>query len=53
MVFFPLMSSLEGGVRFPMDPILLRTFSFYDLSPDQCLPNFYRVVNSVIRLNNL
>ena len=29
------------------------TLSFYGLSLDQCLPNFYRVVNSMIRLNNL
>lgn len=34
VVFFPLMSILEGGVRFPIDPLLLRTFSFYGLSPD-------------------
>ena len=44
---------LEGGVRFLVNPILLKTLSFYGLSPDQCLPNFYRVVNSVIHLNNL
>ena len=47
------MSILEDGVRFLMDPILLMTLSFYRLSLDQCLPNFYSVVNSVIRLNNL
>ena len=53
VVFFPLMSILEGGVRFPIDPLLPRTFSFYGLSPDQCLPNFYRVVNCVGNLNQL
>ena len=53
VVFFPLMSILEGGVRFPVDPLLLRTLSFYGLNPDQCLPNFYRVVNYVGRLNQL
>ena len=47
------MSILEGGVRFPVDPLLLRTLSFYELSPDQCLPNFYRIVNCVGRLNRL
>ena len=47
------MSILEDGVRFLVDPILLMTLSFYGLSLDQCLPNFYRVVNSMIRLNNL
>ena len=29
VVFFPLMSILEGGVRFLVDPLLLRTLSFY------------------------
>ena len=32
---------------------MLRTLSFYGLSADQCLPNFYKVVNSVIHLNNM
>ena len=53
MVFFPLVLIFESRARFHVDPILLKTFSFYGLSPDQCLPNFYRVVNSVICLNNL
>ena len=53
VVFFPLMSIQEGGVRFPIDPLLLRTLSFYGLSLDQCLPNFYRVVNCAGCLNRL
>ena len=27
-VFFPLMAILEGGVRFPVDPLLLNTFKY-------------------------
>ena len=53
VVFFSLMSILEGGVRFLVDPSLLRTFSFYCLSPDQCLSNFYKVVRCVGCLNQL
>ena len=53
IVFFPFMSILEGRVRFPIDPLLLRTLSFYGLNPDQCLPNFYKDVNYVGRLNRL
>ena len=53
VVFFPLMSILEGGVRFLVDPLLLRTLSFYSLSLDLCSPNFYKVVNCVGRLNRL
>ena len=41
VVFFPLMSILEGGVRFPVDPLLLRTLRFYGLCPNQLPPNFY------------
>jgi len=32
IVFFPLISILEGGVRFPIDPFLHRTLRFYGLS---------------------
>ena len=51
MTFFPLMSILEGGVRFPIDPLLLNTLRYYGLSPNQLPPNFYRVVSCVSRLN--
>ena len=51
MAFFPLMSILEGGVRFPIDPLLLNTHRYYGLSLDQLPPNFYRIVSCVSRLN--
>ena len=50
--FFPLMSILEGGVRFLVDPLLTDTLRYYGLCPDQLLPNFYRVVSCVSRLNH-
>ena len=53
VIFFPLMSILEGGLRFPVEPFQIRTLGFYGLCPDQCLPNFYRVVSSVGCLNRL
>ena len=53
VVFFPLMVILEGGIRFPMDPLLLKTLRFYVLCPDQLPLNFYRVVSYVSRLNHL
>ena len=51
-VFFPLMAILEGGVRFPVDPLLLNTLRYYGLCPNQLPPNFYRVVSCVSKLNH-
>ena len=51
VVFFPLMAILEGGVRFPVDLLILRTLRFYGLSPNQLPPNFYQVVSCVSWLN--
>ena len=53
VVFFPLMSILEGGVRFLVDPLILRTLRFYGLCLDQLPPNFYRLVSCVNWLNHL
>ena len=53
IVFFPLMAILEGGVRFPVDPLIIGTLRFYDLCPDQLPPSFYRVVSCVSRLNQI
>ena len=46
------MAILEGGVRFPVDPLLTDTLRYYGLCPDQLPPNFYRVVSCVSRLNH-
>ena len=53
IAFFPLMAILEGGVRFPVSPLLLNTLRFYDLSPEQLPPDFYLVVICVDRLNQI
>ena len=47
------MAILDGGVRFPVDPLLLSTLRFYGLCPDQFPPNFYRVISCVSRLNQI
>ena len=51
VVFFPLMTILEGGVRFPVDPFVLSTLRFYGLCPEQLPLNFYQVVSCVSRFN--
>lgn len=53
VAFFPLMVILEGGVRFPMDPLLVRTLSVYCLCPNQLPPNSFKVVSCISLLNNL
>ncbi|KAK9990369.1 hypothetical protein SO802_025354 [Lithocarpus litseifolius] len=53
VAFFPLMVILEGGVRFPVNLLLLRTLRFYGLCPEQLPPNFYQVVSCVNRLNQI
>ena len=50
-IFFPLMTILEGGVRFAVDPLLLNTLRYYGLCLDQLPTNFYWVVSCVNRLN--
>ena len=41
IVFFPLMAILEGGIKFPVDPLIISTLRFYGLCLDQLPPNFY------------
>ena len=50
-IFFPLMTILEGGVRFAVDPLLLNTLRYYGLCLDQLPTNLYWVVSYVNRLN--
>ena len=52
-VFFPFMAIIKGGIRFPVNPLVIGTLRFYGLCPDQLPPNFFRVVSCVKRLNQL
>ena len=47
------MANLEGGVKFPVDPLILSTLRFYGLCPNQLPPNFYWVVSCVNCLNQI
>ena len=51
--FFPLMAILKGGLRFPVDPLLLNILRYSRLCLDQLPPNFYQVVSCVSRLNQM
>ena len=41
VAFFPLMAILKGGVRFPVDPLIIGTLRFYGLCPDQISPPIF------------
>ena len=47
------MANLEGGVKFPTNPLILSTLRFYGLCPNQLPPNFYWVVSCVNCLNQI
>ena len=53
VVFIPLMAILKGRVRFLLNPFILGALRFYEFSPNQYLPNFYRMVGYVSELNRL
>ncbi|GMP43128.1 hypothetical protein CsSME_00015628 [Camellia sinensis var. sinensis] len=50
---FSIASIVEGGVRFPLNPLLRRFFSYFELTPMQISMNTLRVINGVSVLNDL
>ena len=43
----------EGGLSFPLDPLLVEFFHFFDIVPAQCTPNVFRILGGVIALRDL
>jgi hypothetical protein len=52
-IHIPLMAVTEGGVRFPLHPLLRRVLSWYRLNPMQISINTYRIIMGIVRLNEL
>ena len=42
--------SLEGGLRFPLDPFVKLFLNRYNISPRQLYPNSYRILTGYIEL---
>ena len=52
-IIFPLLAIPEGGVRFPLSPLIREVLAFWGLCPRQGTGNFYRVLSSIEALNRL
>uniref|UniRef100_A0A2N9H223 Uncharacterized protein n=1 Tax=Fagus sylvatica TaxID=28930 RepID=A0A2N9H223_FAGSY len=50
-LIIPVVAVIEGGVRFPMDPLLADFLDYFRISPSQISPNIFRIVNGVAELN--
>uniref|UniRef100_A0A2N9ER21 Uncharacterized protein n=1 Tax=Fagus sylvatica TaxID=28930 RepID=A0A2N9ER21_FAGSY len=50
-LIIPVVAIIEGGVRFPMDPLLADFLDYFRISPSQISPNIFRIVNGVAELN--
>ncbi|KAJ8650213.1 hypothetical protein MRB53_003236 [Persea americana] len=50
---FWLVSVVEGGVRFPLHPLVRDCLWEWRLCPCQLLPNVYKIIMGVVRLNQI
>ncbi|GMP61293.1 hypothetical protein CsSME_00023813 [Camellia sinensis var. sinensis] len=50
-IVFPLLSIAEGGVRFPLHPLLRAVLCHWGLIPSQPNVNFFRIMMRIIALN--
>uniref|UniRef100_A0A2N9HAL9 Uncharacterized protein n=1 Tax=Fagus sylvatica TaxID=28930 RepID=A0A2N9HAL9_FAGSY len=50
-LLIPVVAVVEGGVRFPIDPLLADFLSYFSLSPTQVNPNIFRIVMGTVELN--
>ena len=49
--FFSSSLTIDGMVRFPFSSLLTYVHRFYRLSPDKCMPKFFRRVGCIEKFN--
>uniref|UniRef100_A0A2N9ENV8 Uncharacterized protein n=1 Tax=Fagus sylvatica TaxID=28930 RepID=A0A2N9ENV8_FAGSY len=50
-LILPMVAIIEGGVRFPLNPLLTNFLDYFNLSPTQINPNIFRIIMGVVKLN--
>ena len=50
---FPLVAIVEGGVRFPLHPILKNCLRSWQLAPCQLSPNVFKVIMGTVEINKM
>uniref|UniRef100_A0A2N9F888 Uncharacterized protein n=1 Tax=Fagus sylvatica TaxID=28930 RepID=A0A2N9F888_FAGSY len=50
-LLIPVVAVVEGGVCFPIDPLLADFLNYFSLSPTQVSPNIFRIVMGTVELN--
>uniref|UniRef100_A0A2N9FTD1 Uncharacterized protein n=1 Tax=Fagus sylvatica TaxID=28930 RepID=A0A2N9FTD1_FAGSY len=50
-LLIPVVAIVEGGIRFPMDPLLADFLNYFRLSPSQVNSNVFRIVMGTVELN--
>lgn len=50
---FPLVAIIEGGVRFPVHPLLRACLEAWNLTPCQLMPNAFKIIMGAVALNHI